>query len=499
MSSNNISIPNHEIPDAGDNAKARSEWSALEDMAGEQNVAAAEKEKAKFREEFVHEMDKNRLRKENEVRARRAQESIEREFNSELLTIDKLEEEVLVENPEVEKSSKEYDGVEIPVYILKGLPFSMLSHNIAYKKNGDEGTIGATTSRRLIEDPSIWTQPEEEALKEQNRGNVISLSYINSDSNLTSRYILNDQSDICYGFSSIAPFQYIAASTTDMRSPQHYNKGSTEARTEIDIIDKLKKESAGYNEIVVHRYTEDGQPYKPDYIIAQHGIITEDMLRHAKFFNVPIVDIWTGPYEEKMQKRTIAALESVNENSSYEEIMDAVNAFEMDEYSKNHFRILFDSIGDGSLEKHRRQTRRDYQGSEKEELSEKFLAFEKIEIEKRIDFIEKELTNAIMECKKATSERRPYQQEKSPDQMLEVKIRDSTEYIYDPTVANRIYVKFQLKGHPVETKIIDGERRAVDINNKQDVADSDSDYYDRIFPLATQYLEAIRENEALFS
>ena len=502
MSSNNISIPNHEIPDAGDNTKARSEWSALEDMAGEQNVATAEKEKAKFREEFVHEMDKYRSRKENEVRARRAQESIERELNSELLTIDKLEEEVLAENPEVEKSSKEYDGAEIPVYILKGLPFSMLSHNIAYKKNGDEGTIGATTSRKLIEDPSIWVQSEEEALKERNRGNVISLSYINSDSNLTSRYIFNDQSDICYGFSSIAPFQYIAASTTDMRSPQHYNKGSTEARTEIGIIDKLKKESAGYNEIVVHRYTEDGQPYRPDYIIAQHGIITEDMLRHAKFFDVPIVDIWTGPYEEKMKKRTMAALESVNENISYEEIMDVVNILEMDEYLEGHFRsILWKTIGDGSLENHRRQTRRDYQGSEKEELSEKILAFEKIEIEKRIDFIEKELTDAIMECKKATSERRPYQQEKSPSQILKVEIydRDSAEYIYDPTVANRIYVKFQLKGHPVETKIIDGERRAVDLNNKQDVADSDSDYYDMIFPLATQYLEAIRENEALFS
>lgn len=481
----------------------------LEEQEAENKRRKAAEEKAAFEKDFVYAMDNYRLRKKMEVRARRTQESVEREFNSELLTVDKLEEEVLAENPEVEKDSIEYNGTEVPVYILKGLPFSMLSHNIAYKKDGDEGTIGATTSRKLIDDPSIWMQSEEGASKERNRGNVISLSYINSDSNLTSRFVLNDGTDICYGFSHLAPFQYIHASTTDARSPQHYKKGTTEAGMSIDIIDKLKKESAGYNEVVVHRYTEDGQPYRPDYIIAQHGIITEDMLRHAKFFDVPIVDIWTGPYEEKMKKRTMAALESVNENISYEEIMDVVNIFEMDEYLKGRFRsILWKTIGDGSLEEHRRQTRKDNRGGEMEEASERILAFEKIEIEKRIDFIEKKLANAIMKCKKATSERRLYQQEESPLQKLKIEIDDHktnrkrtlhkdtvlAQYV-DPTIADCVKVEFQLKGHPVETKIVDGERRAVDRNNRQDVADSDSSYYDKIYPLAMQYIDAIRENK----
>ena len=480
----------------------------LEEQEAEKRQEAA-KEKAAFEKDFVDAMDRYRFRKKMEIRARRTQESIEREFNSELLTIDRLEEEVLAENPEVEKGSKEYNGTEVPVYILRGLPFSMLSHNIAYKKSGDEGTIGATTSRKLIEDPSIWVQSEEKASKERNRGNVISLSYINSDSNLTSRFVLNDGTDICYGFSHLAPFQYIHASTTDARSPQHYGKGSTKADVDIGILDELKKNSAGYNEVVVHRYSEDGQPYRPDYIIAQHGIITEDMLRHAKFFDVPIVDIRTGPYEEKMKKRTMAALESVNENISYEEIMDVVNIFEMDEYLKGHFRsILWKTIGDGSLKKHRRQTRKDNRGGKMEEASEKILAFEKIEIEKRIDFIEKELTNAIMECKKATSERKFYQQEEPPLQKLKIEIDDHkinrkrtlhkdtvlAQYV-DPTIADCVKVEFQLKGHPVETKIVDGERRAVDRNNRQDVTDSDSSYYDKIYPLAMQYIDAIRENE----
>lgn len=480
----------------------------LEEQEVENKRRKAAEEKAAFEKDFVYAMDNYRLRKKMEIRARRTQESVEREFNSELLTVDKLEEEVLAENPEVEKDSIEYNGTEVPVYILKGLPFSMLSHNIAYKKDGDEGTIGATTSRKLIEDPSIWVQSEEKASKERNRGNVISLSYINSNSNLTSRFARNDGTDICYGFSHLAPFQYIHASTTDARSPQHYGKGSTKAGVDIDILDELKKNSAGYNEVVVHRYSEDGQPYGPDYIIAQHGIITEDMLRHAKFFGVPIVDIWTGPYEEKMQKRTIAALESVNENSSYEEIMDFVNIFEMDECSKRDFTILWKNIGDGSLENHRRQTRRDYQGSEKEELSEKFLAFEKIEIEKRIDFIGEKLANAIMECKKATSEQRPYQQEKSSAQILRVEVcehklnrrrtldgdKKATSYI-DPAIADEVKIVFQLKKHSVETRIIDGERRTINEYNKQDVADSNSSYYDKIYPLAMQYIDAIRENK----
>ena len=113
-----------------------------------------------------------------------------------------------------------------------------------------------------------------------------------------------------------------------------------------------------------------------------------------------------------------------------------------------------------------------------------------------------------MECKKATSEQRPYQQEKSPLQKLKIEIDDHkinrkrtlhkdtvlAQYV-DPTIADCVKVEFQLKGHPVETKIVDGERRAVDRNNRQDVTDSDSSYYDKIYPLAMQYIDAIRENE----
>ena len=482
----------------------------LEEQEAENKRRKAAEEKAAFEKDFVYAMDNYRLRKKMEVRARRTQESVEREFNSELLTVDKLEEEVLAENPEVEKDLIEYNGTEVPVYILKGLPFSMLSHNIAYKKDGDEGTIGATTSRKLIDDPSIWMQSEEKASKEQNRGNVISLSYINSNSNLTSRFARNDGTDICYGFSHLAPFQYIHASTTDAHSPQHYGKGSTKAGVDIDILDELEKNSAGYNEVVVHRYAEDGQPYRPDYIIAEHGIITEDMLRHAKFFGVPIIDIRTAPYEAKMRKRTMAALESVNEKTSYEEIMDAINIFEMDEYSKTYFDILWGPIGDGSLEAHRRRTKRECQRMDAEirKLGEKFLSFEKIEVGKRIDFIGGILADAIIECKKATSERRPYQQEKSSAQILRVEVcehklnrrrtldgdKKATSYI-DPAIADEVKIVFQLKKHSVETRIIDGERRTINEYNKQDVADSNSSYYDKIYPLAMQYIDAIRENK----
>ncbi len=148
------------------------------------------------------------------------------------------------------------------------------------------------------------------------------------------------------------------------------------------------------------------------------------MLRHAKFFGVPIIDIRTAPYEAKMRKRTMAALESVNEKTSYEEIMDAINIFEMDEYSKTYFDILWGPIGDGSLEAHRRRTKRKCQRMDAEirKLGEKFLSFEKIEVGKRIDFIGGILADAIIECKKATSERRPYQQEKSSAQILRVEV-----------------------------------------------------------------------------
>ena len=70
----------------------------------------------------------------NRFHNQRAQELAERSLNSRLMTIDQLEEEVLSENPEIEKRSISYGDDEISVYDLKGLPFSMLTHTVDYRQ-----------------------------------------------------------------------------------------------------------------------------------------------------------------------------------------------------------------------------------------------------------------------------------------------------------------------------------------------------------------------------
>ena len=79
------------------------------------------------------------------------------------MTTDNLEAEVLSENPEIQKQSVLFDGVQIPAYNLKGLSFSILSTTVDFKKANEEATdnfkkqaIGFETYKKVLANPAIW-------------------------------------------------------------------------------------------------------------------------------------------------------------------------------------------------------------------------------------------------------------------------------------------------------------------------------------------------------
>lgn len=250
----------------------------------------------------------------NRFERQRAQEIVERDLNSRLLTVDDLEAEVLSENPGIEGRVIAFEGTNIPVYDLKGIPFAILSTTIDFKRlnegvSGDMFKIGLETYKKVMDNPAIWAERRDEAEKDNGfgtegsyaRGDTICTSYWNSERNINSHV----SGDLIYGF------EYVMA---DSIISIHYGDGATgnmAGRVETDLsynsLDSIKNiESAGksspYNEILLRRYSENGVPKKPDYIIVENGKITEVTLRHAKYFSIPIVNVERDVYLEKSER-----------------------------------------------------------------------------------------------------------------------------------------------------------------------------------------------------
>ncbi len=273
-----------------------------------------EREKAK-REEKALAWDmadaRNHLNqnKHSRFEKQRIQEMVERDLNSRLLTVDNLEIEVLSENPEVQKRSVPFEGVDIPIYDLKGLPFSFLSTTIDHRSSYRYGPHekGMETSRKVLEDPSVWTKRRDEAEKavgfgtnnSDARGDTISTSFW-SERNINSRVF----GDLIYGFENVQADSIISVHEGDGGTSNMAGREETKLSSP-DAIKELATNRAQtlYNEVCLRRYSENGMPKRPDYIIVENGRITKESLRHAKYFDIPIVNVERSVYVEKAEKR----------------------------------------------------------------------------------------------------------------------------------------------------------------------------------------------------
>ncbi len=274
-----------------------------------------EREKAK-REEKALAWDMTDARnwfnqnKHSRFEKQRIQEMVERDLNSRLLTVDNLEIEVLSENPEVQKRSVPFEGVDIPIYDLKGLPFSFLSTTIDHRSSYRYGPHekGMETSRKVLEDPSVWAERRDEAEKavgfgtinSDARGDTISTSFWDSERNINSRIF----GDLIYGFENVQADSIISVHEGDGGTSNMAGRDETKLSSP-DAIKELATNRAQtlYNEVCLRRYSENGMPKRPDYIIVENGRITKESLRHAKYFGIPIVNVERSVYAEKAEKR----------------------------------------------------------------------------------------------------------------------------------------------------------------------------------------------------
>jgi hypothetical protein len=472
---------------------------------------ALEEDMARARDHFD-------LRRNERIMGQRIQEIVERDLNARLLTVEKLEEEVAAGNPGVQKRFVSFNGANIPVYDLIGIPFCILSTTVDHQSQNSLGRRGTETYRKVLADPSIWAERRDEAekssgfgTKESNaRGDTISASFRNSEQS-TEGYV---PGNLLYGFEYVWGDSIIDAYDCDAATDNMLGKNETNL-TDPDTMKKLE-ESLGvncYDEILLRRYTDNGAPRKPDYIIAEDGNITNFALTHAQFFHIPIINIEKSVYEKIIEQKSEEILNSISINNNYGDICQKIAEFSSIPKNRDAYRPLT-AIG-------RSQDCINPKG--KTPLEDKCFEVSKIELIKRIEYIEAALKEAISRLNAATNKGEAIPSASIfPDfKKFAILIKDvlnqtqSTEHGDEkssptglPGECNRITISFELKDTNtiVNTAIYDGERMLEQGSaledgaiKEDDIKKADSSYYDALEPLAKRYIQAFRENQKLWS
>ena len=445
----------------------------------------------KERDALAEKIEEERGISNRRYQTERIQELAERDLNQRLTRVSDIEELAEAGDPEVEKRSLEYEGEEIPVYDLKGVHFTILSHAIDYRanhfdKNGEY--MGARTAKRLVEDPELWKRNRDDVEMERNggdaQGSVISVSYINSDTNLNTRVYDNRNDGVpntCYGFDHVGGDTVLMTYIGDAGSGNQV-EGVDDSALKGDVWGKMELLSQGtHNEVVMRRYDETGRPIMPSCIIAQNNKISEDMLRHAKAFNIPILNIDEKSYNKKFEQKAREILDGVQEGDDYEKIVRALHQIG----SISSYRHVVPFAIEKSLDD-KTELRRSRAGGETYPygVEHEIVELANIELQKRVPFLEETLRHEIQEIRAATEHEEYYDAKKNVEGCTYF---DVTEFDREQWVpgdnGEDVKCTFCLEGDKFDV--------AIEIHEKDG---HDGEIYHRIAPLVHEYLEVREEN-----
>ena len=277
---------------------------------------------------------------------------------------------------------------------------------------------------------------------------------------------------------------------------------------ELDMLEGAEGTN-NYNEILLRRYSENGMPKRPDYIVAENGQITETMLRHAEYFGIPIINIDKDAYAQKTIERGGRILDSLSETDSYEEINDKLADLKSISFYKQYYKDI-ERFGHGQD-----ALPEENPGS----LEARCLEVAKLELEKRIEFIADKLRNCVAEMRAATARGERASECPQGLKTFEVLFKDipndrrmstvtgygATQEQY-PGSCSQIKIKMELEGssRTINTSITDGEH-PYDADSalrthrlrQEDLDNADSSYFNQLSPLVEEYFAALRENREI--
>lgn len=485
-------------------------------------------EKKREQEELLTGMQEIRARKKERIQNQRAQEIVEKDLNRRLLKVDDLELEYLSGNREVHKHYEPFEDADIPVYDLRGFPYSLLTTTIDYQLGKSAGTTGVGTAKEILDDPSLWNKRRDEVEQEgdwghpeqrNTKGNTIFACYTNSEHNMDNR----TKGELVYGFEKVKSDSVIDIHVQDGDTPNNIGDSDTRiGRKSLAAVDLLEQpyipnvSPYAYTQIDLRRYSENGVPQEPDYIVVEDGKITDTVLRHAKYFGVPIINIINQPYVDRMQEEGERIIGSITINDDYQEIDKKIAELESMSLYRGKFSGI-ENIG-RNIDKAARDRALEMI-SPSSYLEKKLFEISEFELAKRLEFIEDTLKKATKRLQ-ASTERGMPKTEIFPNlkdffvRIMDVQnglereeTRDSDYFANSfPGSCSWIDVSFTLnrkgaRNKQIHTRIYDGEKvyRLNDLPeqsrpSKEDLENADSSFYDRLRPLIEGYFEAFRKN-----
>ena len=461
---------------------------------GEDPYQKMHQENADKREEHQRAIERARNDKEQYVKTQHIQEVIERDLNSRIMSVKDL-----CSNEGAEMRTIPYGEKQIEVIEMKGAPYRMLLTDIGFKTDS-ENADGHGMAMRVLADPSLWNQNREEAEKDENfgkkygefrRGDTICTSYVNSEANANSF----NKGEVVYGFDAIRRDSVIRVANKDNMTASNIGSSNPSIhQDDLEFVSKLERgQTNGYNEITLRRYDENGKPLKPSYIVVVDGKITDTVMRHADYWGIPIINIESQTYRERLEKKGKAIIDSIDENISFIELEKKLE--EYDSVSEDQqFAPLSTEVGyfndatEGGVEERKRQNIRELEIAKSLEYLKGVIE----DITKRID---DDTENGVVSTASASD----YGLDKFDVVIYEKDGRHLSERGESQGLGylcNKIVISMRNKEipfRPCNLSVYDGERTTDDY----EITGADSSAYDSIEPVIRKYFEARRRNDQL--
>ena len=233
---------------------------------------------------------------------------------------------------------------EILVYKLSGFPIRFLQHTVDYRllPDTDSNSTGFIRSQNLLLNPEYWIKQDDNIRGE--KSNTLSCSYVDSEINIM-HGAATSFFGVAYGFCKIEKNSLIGIYKGDGQTANNVGEmAAHDGRYEVESLDELAyKSTSSYNEVFLRRFDTNNQSLMPDFLITYDGFYSDQMVEHAKFFNVPIIDIERNSYVLKQLEIAKEKIQTINSMNQYEVILDVLNYLKSSSLDIDAYQYLSDS------------------------------------------------------------------------------------------------------------------------------------------------------------
>lgn len=251
----------------------------------------------------------------------------EGQFNAVLVSTDELDKAIAMGMEGVSKREIYYhnlqtDEYKIDVYDLNGLPFKYLMHDVKYRFS-DPGSTGYKTAKKLLSNPAFWMRDQFERVLGQHwtpnqEAETICCSFRSTDTQLTA--VPGD--GLVYGFTSIRPKSLLTTYFSDGHTPSDKEAVKSLRNLGFSPNDLLYNQQGPYNEVTLGRYDNNGQPYKPDFILTSNNNISDDTITHAFYYDIPIINIDNQAYSNQQRQGILESVDDIVDSDNYDDLIN---------------------------------------------------------------------------------------------------------------------------------------------------------------------------------